>query len=93
MAKIGISNEHYQDVQNTNKYLKDHRINQLFNVSVIIVYESVSFASSGSDRAGRAGNLLDEKLSLIFKLGAWLCVGADDKHSELEAVGPESRHP
>ena len=33
MEQIGISNEHLQDVQGINKYLQDHRINQLFNVS------------------------------------------------------------
>ena len=33
MSQIGISSEHFQDVQGINKYLQDHRINQLFNVS------------------------------------------------------------
>ena len=34
MQQIGISSEHFQDVQGINKYLQDHRINQLFNVSI-----------------------------------------------------------
>ena len=34
MEQIGISSEHFQDVQGINKYLQDHRINQLFNVSL-----------------------------------------------------------
>ena len=33
MKTIGISPEHLSDVTSINKYLKDHRINQLFNVS------------------------------------------------------------
>ena len=33
MQQIGISSEHLQDVQGINRYLQDHRINQLFNVS------------------------------------------------------------
>ena len=47
MQKIGISPEHYQDVQGIHAYLKDHRINQLFNVSqtslrVLIAQDSLS---------------------------------------------------
>lgn len=33
MEQIGISTEHFQNVDNINKYLQDHRVNQLFNVS------------------------------------------------------------
>ena len=33
MQKIGISAEHHTDVHNINKYLKEHKVNQLFNVS------------------------------------------------------------
>ena len=35
MAQIGISSEHFANVQGINKYLQDHRINQLFNVSYL----------------------------------------------------------
>ena len=35
MQQIGISSEHLGDVQGINKYLQDHRINQLFNVSIL----------------------------------------------------------
>ena len=34
MKQIGISPEHFNDIQGINKYLQEHRINQLFNVSI-----------------------------------------------------------
>ena len=34
---LGISEEHQQDVATINKYLEDHRINQLFNVSFCLL--------------------------------------------------------
>ena len=38
MQQIGISAEHLGDVQGINKYLQDHRINQLFNVSALSTF-------------------------------------------------------
>ena len=34
MQKLGINSEHFSSVQQINQYLEQHRINQLFNVSL-----------------------------------------------------------
>ena len=33
MDSIGISPEHFSNIQGINQYFEEHRINQLFNVS------------------------------------------------------------
>ena len=47
MEKIGISAEHLGDVQGINKYLQDHRINQLFNVSILLALLQLLNYNSG----------------------------------------------
>ena len=42
MELIGISPEHFSDVEGINKYFDQHKINQLFNVRSFIFYEFLS---------------------------------------------------
>ena len=42
MEAIGISPEHFGDVEGINKYFDQHKINQLFNVRSFIFYEFLS---------------------------------------------------
>ena len=36
MEAIGVSAEHFGNIEGINKYFNDHKVNQLFNVSTYI---------------------------------------------------------